>query len=154
MINNPLGQRCPGHAVSNVPSLAMSQWHFPAAQQLQPTQKKKTLCHVRLGDANLLTAHTSLPTLKFTAGLHLGSEGWASWQSPVWAPQSALGSTAINWVQPRVVFILILTNQLIRVQNNILKLGKSFWLWKILKFILVFLAQTTWRLSAKPHKTN
>lgn len=65
-----------------------------------------------------------------------------------------LGSTSINQVQPWVVFILILTNQLIRVQNNILRLGKSFWLWKIFKFILGFLAQTTWRLSAKLHKTN
>lgn len=98
-----------------------------------------------------------LPTLQVPAGTHLGSAGWAPWHhqcEPHHQHCPALVSTSIDWVQPRVVFFLILTNQLIRVQNNILRLGKSFWLWKILKFILVLLAQTTWRLSAKLHKTN
>lgn len=141
----PLGQRCSGQAASNAPSLAMSQWHFPAAQQLQPTHTTK-LCVIWGWAMPTSTAHTSGP-----------SEGWASWH-PQCEPQHqhcpGLVSTSIDWVQPRVVFFLILTNQLITVQNNILRLGKSFWLWKILKFILVLLAQTTWRLSAKLHKTN
>lgn len=83
MINNALGQRCSGQTV---PSLAVSQWHFPAAQQLQLTQKWK-LCVI--WDWAMPTS-SSLPTLQFPEELHLGSDGWASWQSSVWTPPSAL----------------------------------------------------------------
>lgn len=153
MINNPLGTEvfwsdCQQCAISGCQSMTFSS--SPAAAAAQ----KRKLC-VMWDWA--MPAPSPLPTLQFTAGLHLSRAGSASWQpqrEPHHQHCPALGSTSVNWVQLRAGFILILTNQLIRVQNNILRLGKSFWLWKILKFILVFLAQTTWRLSAKLYKTN
>lgn len=65
MINNPLGQSCSGQTVSNVPSLAMSQWHFPEPSSCSQ-HKKETFVSYETGPCQPplhcphFTAHTSV----------------------------------------------------------------------------------------------